>query len=173
MKIDIAPISLSDEKKIALVAQRMKETLIEVLGEDEGATMYDTSWLINRVKQHLDGSYKAQVFVAENKEGHICGHTIVRIESEQETGEKFGLFSTIYVDPDFRERNVASRLIDVGEEWIMKNGLSVFSTYTSDANHKLISLYTKRGYRITHNDEKKKMVVLFKKKKKVKPTLVY
>lgn len=119
--------------------------------------MYTDAWLQNRVREHLDPTrYDGQVFVAES-EGDILGHTIVRVEREED-GEYFGLFSTFYVAPEARGQGVAKELVHTGEAWMRERSLRVARTYTAANNLKLISLMEGYGYRIELR--KNDMVVL-------------
>src|SRR5207253_11012083 len=97
----------SDAAEIRLVAERMRLTLIEVLGEERGGGMYTPDWLIDRLKFHLDPAQcTGAVLLAETEQGQIIAHTIVRIEPDP-TGN-IGLFSTFYVSPEFRKQRIAS-----------------------------------------------------------------
>ena len=112
--------------------------------------MCSMPWLLDRVRFHLDPSRSTgAVFVAEDAEGAICGHTIVRVEPDHDR-PKGGLFSTIYVEPAHRAAGVATRLIGRGEAWMKGHGLTHAATCTSDANVKLIALFEKHGYAIVH-----------------------
>ena len=143
----VRPIDAASSDEIELVATRMRLTLIEVLGEARGATMYTLDWLRDRVRFHLDPSRSAgAVFVADIDRA-IVGHTIVRVDAD-DAGAPIGLFSTTSVDPGARGRGVASALLDEGERWMRARSLSVFYTYTSTTNVKLIRLFEKRGYAI-------------------------
>ncbi len=142
----IRPIDPQSDAEIALVAARMRETLIEVLGEERGIALYPLDWLNARVRFHLDpGASTAAVFVSVTVDGDISGHTIVRIEQD-ESGRAFGLFSTTFVDPRFRRTGVASALLAHGEDWMRGQFLRESATYTATGNSKLIQHYTKAGY---------------------------
>ncbi len=123
----------------------MRETLGEVLGEERGEAMYSLAWLEDRVRFHLEPSRTAAVFVVETEE-QVVGHTIVREESED--GELYGLFSTIFVLPDHRRREVARALVTHGEDWMRDKGLVRAATNTSSTNEKLIRLFEGQGYTI-------------------------
>lgn len=132
-----------------MVARRMRDTLVEVLGRDRGASMYSLDWLVGRVRWHLDpDQVVGEVFVAEDLGGRIVGHTMVRVD-EDEAGRALGLFSTIYVVPDARHRRVATRLVERGEGWMLALGLGEARTYTDVDNAKLQALYMERGYALT------------------------
>src|SRR5262245_7442689 len=112
----------------------MRLTLIEVEGEVAGGAMYSMDWLRERVRWHLDPACcTGQVFLVELAGGVIVGHTIVRVE-HAETGRRFGLFSTTYVDPAERRRGVADALLQRGEQWFAEQGLSEACTWTSATN---------------------------------------
>ena len=136
-----------DADAIALVALRMRRTLMEVVGEEEGAAMYSMEWLVDRVHFHLDPQRStAVVYVMEDPSG-ILGHTIVRVDATEE-GEPVGLISTTYVDPPSRRLGIADALLEAGEQWIQAQGLGAAMTHTSAKNEKLIRLYQKHGYAI-------------------------
>ena len=127
------------------MAARMRETLTEVLGKARGEAMYSLAWLDERVRFHLDPSRTAEVFLVET-EGQVVGHTIVREESRD--GEPYGLFSTMFVLPEHRRRQVARALVVHGEEWMRGHGLLRAATNTSSSNEKLIRLFEGQGYAI-------------------------
>ena len=149
-----------DDAEIALVADRMRLTLIEVLGE-AGREMYSTEWLRERVRWHLDREQcSAEVFVAERND-IILGHTIVRLEPSESGGFR-GLFSTIYVTPEQRRCGVADALITQGEAWLTERGMTTLGTDTSATNHRLIALFGKHGYEIVLRVAETNMVHLSK-----------
>ncbi len=132
--------------EVALVATRMRDTLIEVLGDETGRAMYTMDWLVARVLWHLDASRcTGQVFLAERADGRVAGHTIVRIELD-ERGQRFGLFATTYVAPASRKAGLAIALLAHGEAWMRAHGLTEAATFTDTFNTKLQKLYIGRGY---------------------------
>lgn len=142
------------DAEIELVATRMRATLEEVLGREEGAALYTMDWLRDRVRFHLDPSRStAAVFLAEHPSGGgggaVVGHTIVRIERDDDDDDRpFGLFSTTYVEPGSRRAGVAHHLLRRGEAWMRERGLRRAVTDTSATNTKLIRLYEAHGYTI-------------------------
>lgn len=158
----IRPLDPSAREEVALVAERMRLTLVEVLGDEEGGSMYTAEWLEDRVLEHLDPArLHGQVFVAVEPDGRLAGHTIVRIEHD-EGGGAFGLFSTTYVAPESRRAGVADALIERGEEWMREQHVTASQTWTADSNGPLLSLFRKHGYALTMRVPEKKMVVLSK-----------
>ena len=142
----IREIDPSSDEEIGLVAERMRLTLVEVLGEEEGGKMYTMEWLIDRVKFHLDpAKCTGAVYVAEALDGHIAGHTIVRLEPDEEEGF-IGLFSTTYVEPESRRLGVAAELLQAGEAWMVEHGMKRAVTYTDRENEPLKKLYLAHGY---------------------------
>ena len=153
----IRPIDPSSDSEILLVAGRMRETLVEVLGAARGGEMYEPEWLEARVRWHLDASAcTGAVFVAEDDDA-LVGHTIVRLErasygESEEPGEDeplLGLFSTIYVVPSARRAGVANALIERGEAWMHTQGMTRAATLTDAHNTKLHELFFARGYSLT------------------------
>lgn len=142
--LTIRPLDPTAEREVEEVAARMRLTLIEVLGEERGRSLYAMDWLRARVRWHLDPeSCDGQVFLAEHGQGKVIGHTIVRVE---DAGGPVGLFSTTWVAPDHRGRGVATALVERGEAWMAARDLTTFVTYTAADNGKLIGLFTGRGY---------------------------
>lgn len=145
--MEIRTLDPEASREITLVATRMRQTLVEVLGEERGSAMYTMEWLEDRVRFHLDASRsEGAVFLAEADE-EIVGHTITRVERD-DGDAPFGLFSTTYVVPSHRGRGVASALLRRGEAWMRERRLAYAATDTSDTNVKLVALYGKHGYAI-------------------------
>lgn len=154
--IEISPLDPANKDHVELVAQRMHETLIEVLGEERGRDLYSMEWLRNRVLWHLDPAQcTGQVILAKDRhldedgqgEDHVFGHTIVRAEEDAE-GNRYGLFSTTFVIPLLRRVGLASRLLDAGEKWMREQGLERAVTDTSKTNAKVIQLFEDRDYEV-------------------------
>ena len=144
--LHIRGVTLEDAEDIEWIALHMRQTLIEVLGEERGRQMYTLEWLTNRVRSHLDAEQLiGNVFLAEVDRTRV-GHSIVRVEG---TDPPIGLFSTTYVLPVARKSNVATRLIERGEQWMIGQDLKEAVTYTDGNNSKLQSLYLKHGYEMT------------------------
>lgn len=142
----IRPINPKRSDEIALVATRMRATLVEVVHPEKGQTMYTMAWLQDRVRWHLDPTQcDGEVFVAEGQDGEIIGHTIVRV-GRHEDGQRFGLFSTFYVAPDARHQGLGGALLDRGEAWMRQRALPEAATFTADTNAPLIALCEGRGY---------------------------
>jgi GNAT superfamily N-acetyltransferase len=145
--VSIREIDPASESEIELVARRMCLTLIEVVGEERGSTMYSFEWLVARVRWHLDTDRVAKVFVATDASGAIVAHAIAR-EERDDAGVAFGYFSTLYVDPTVRRSGVAVRLMDQVEHWFAGRGLRMWIYNTAAHHERLIGMFEKRGYRI-------------------------
>ena len=117
---------------------------MEVLGDEEGESLYSMEWLEHRVRFHLDPNQcLGQIFLVESPEGERVGYTIVRREEPT-----LGLFSTTYVEQQWRRRGVAQALLRQGEAWMRQLGLERVATYTADDNLKLHQLYLAQGYQL-------------------------
>ncbi len=133
-------------EEIEFVAKGMRQTLIEVLGEERGASMYSMAFLLQRVRYHVDSEeVVAAVYLATDRSGALKGHTMVRIDDDG-SGTELGLFATTYVMPAARNHGIASRLLDRGEQWMRDQQMSIAATYTDKENRKLQALYIGRGY---------------------------
>lgn len=162
MGYTIRPINPKSTEEIRLVAQRMGETLIEVLGDEQGSKMYSPQWLKERVLYHLDAlQVTAAVYIAITIDGKIVGHTIVRVDKDI-NGSSIGLFATTFVAKEARSQGIATALVLRGEEWVIHQKVQRAVTYTDQANTKLIRLFQKQGYQLTHYYPEKKMISLEK-----------
>lgn len=135
----IRRLQLSDTSEVAVVVQRMEDTLVEVLGEDRGRNLTTRGWREERVLWHLRKP-SADGFIAV-VDGEIAGHILVRVE------DGIGRFGTIQVAPAFRRRGVASALVAAGEAWMAERGCSQSTTWTADDNRRLHVFFGQRGYR--------------------------
>lgn len=152
----IRPLDPASTHEIRLVAERMRATLVEVLGERRGTAMYTLSWLEERVREHLDPSrLTGAVWLALDEADRIVGHTIVRLDHDDQ-GDEIGLFSTIYVVPEARRNRVAQALIARGEAWMRSNGIRRAFTYTAADNTRLHRLFERLGYEVV--DQRGEMV---------------
>jgi GNAT superfamily N-acetyltransferase len=143
----IRKINPDSAGEIALVAQRMRDTLIEVEGSERGAALYSLEWLEERVRWHLNpAETTAQVLVATTPAGEIIGHSIFRIEASD--SYPYGLISTTYVLPAWRKSGLATQFLECAHAWFRKNRISISCTWTSASNAPLIALYRKFGYEI-------------------------
>jgi len=146
--VQIRELERGAEEEIELVAQRMRATLVHVLGAERGTALYTLDWLRERVRFHLDPARStARVFLAELTPGRIAGHTIVRRE-ERGDQAPFGLFSTIYVEPGSRREGVGTALLRHGEAWFRAQGLQRAATNTAEHNRPLIEQFARQGYAI-------------------------
>ena len=157
--ISIRPIDADNDQEIELVADRMRATLVEVIGE-KGYNMYTPEWLQNRVRWHLGGNQcLGRILLAIDSTGAIIGHIIARVE-DASTSASVGLISTIYVCPPSRRRGVAKALLDASEAWLMEQRVASLATDTSETNRPLIELFRQRGYDVTFHSIEKQMVRL-------------
>ena len=149
--------------ELDLVAERMRLTLIEVLGDEVGGDMYSLDWLRDRVRWHLDPeTCVGEAFVAEAPGGELLGHTIVRVDEAEGDAPPDGLFATTYVTPEARRQGVADALLERGERWLLERGMTTLATATSESNHGLIRLFEGHGYAITLRVPERGMVRLSK-----------
>lgn len=142
----VRPIDARSERERQWVAERMRDTLIEVLGAERGASMFSRQWLLDRVEQHLDGRLDGAVFVVCAEGDAIVGHSIVRRERDERHG-LHGYISTSYVAPTHRRRGLARALVRADEQWFRERSLERFVTHTHPDNGGLRALFRSLGYR--------------------------
>ncbi|OYZ13502.1 MAG: hypothetical protein B7Y39_17470 [Bdellovibrio sp. 28-41-41] len=158
-KISIREIDPNSIEEISLVANRMRQTLVEVLGEEKGTALYSMEWLLERVRWHLDSEQtSAKIFLIEEY-SKIVGHAIARIEKDGCTSA-YGYFSTIFVEPKSRNKGVANSLVLHVETWLKQMKIPKIVYNTAENHLKLIRLFERNGFKITAKD--KEMVQLTK-----------
>lgn len=162
MRFTIRELSSDSETEILLVGQRMRKTLIDVLGEEKGCALYTVEALIDRVRWHLDTAKRnGRVYLSQDELGNITGQTLARVETD-ETGTEFGRFSMVYVEPEFRRRGIAAQLISTVEHWFQDLGMPKIIYNTGETNQRVIDLFCRRGYRVTYWNREGEMVQLTK-----------
>ncbi len=144
----IRDLDQSSTEEVELVAKRMQLTLIEVLGDEKGKSMYSMEWLVQRVLFHLSAQTTGKVLVCEDSKHEICGHAIGRLERD-ENGDFYGFFSTIFVDSNSRRSGVATALMNALETWFRTFAVRKIVYNTAESNAKLIRLFESEGYAIT------------------------
>ncbi|MCU0657172.1 MAG: GNAT family N-acetyltransferase [Polyangiaceae bacterium] len=137
-----------DPAEIEIVARNMRQTLIDVMGEERGAGFYSLEWLIERVRWHLAPERTAKVLVVEGAGGRIVGHAIVRVEVD-EGGERYGYFSTIFVEEAWRRKGLGKRLLTSVERWVQGHQLRRVIYNTAASNKRLLPLFLRHGYRVS------------------------
>lgn len=145
--LKIREIDRDSEIEIALVASRLRQTLVEVLGEEKGTGLYSMEWLLDRIRFHLDPQETKKIFLVDDDAGHIRAQAIARVEREGQSS--YGYFSTIFVEPNFRNQGLATRLILHVESWFRRLNMPKIIYNTADNHTKLIRLFERHGYRIT------------------------
>lgn len=128
---------------ILQVASRMRSTLVEVLGEERGQSMYSLDWLRDRVLFHIESG---RVLIATSG-SELLGHCMLRVEGE------LGLYATSYVRPKSRRSGVAQALVSAGEVWFRSQGVRLLATDTALGNTKLIQLFKGHGFVVVHSTE--------------------
>ena len=104
----------------------------------------------DRVQYHVDMKENASILLAEQK-GKIIGQSIVRIEEDQ--GERFALFSTIYISKEYRKLGIAKKLIEKVLDWCRDKGIKKVLYNTAVGNTPIVSLFSKLGFREIHQSE--------------------
>lgn len=147
--LEITSLVSPGSPHIPTIAERMADTLLEVLGE-RGADMYTPAWLEGRVRWHIE---HGQVLLALEGDT-LLGYTQLRME------EEVGLYATTWVHPLARRRGTASALLDAGEDWLSAQGAGVLATNTDQDNTPLIRLFQARGFQTVLRVPDKRMVRL-------------
>ncbi len=146
----LRPLNAGEAAEVELLASRMRDTLVEVLGEARGSGMVDHDWLVERVRFHA----RVGLVVVAERDGAIVGHAMAREE------DGVGHFSTIYVEPASRRAGVAGALVRRVDAWFAERGLPSARYSTDQDNAPLLALFAKHGYAAAETDAASHMVKL-------------
>jgi GNAT superfamily N-acetyltransferase len=148
----IREINPNSEEEISLVAARMRQTLVEVLGEEKGTSLYSMEWLLGRVRWHLNSNLAtAKIFLIEDDNCEIVGHAIARIDTDSDE-RRFGYFSTVFIVPAYRKKGLARSLLLHVEAWLRSMKMQKIAYNTAENHSQLINLFEKNGFAITHRE---------------------
>jgi GNAT superfamily N-acetyltransferase len=151
-QVALREIDRASQAEVTLVVQRMRQTLIDVMGESKAVALYSLDALADRLRWHLDPEVtNAKVYLSEDRTGHITGQAIARVEID-ETGAHFGYFSTLFVEQESRRQGIATSLLSQVEKWFIELGMPKIVYNTAADNSRLIPLFQRHGYRITHSE---------------------
>jgi GNAT superfamily N-acetyltransferase len=139
------------EAEIRWVASHMKQTLVEVLGQEKGSSLYTDDWLINRVRWHLDPNLTTAKVLIVEQGPTLVAHAIARTESDSDSSV-YGYFSTIFVLPEARHQGIASSLILEVEAWFKTLKMKKIVYHTAEDHSKVIRLFERHGFTVTHRE---------------------
>ena len=144
---DLDPNSKGD---IDVVATRMGLTLVDVLGKERGQSLYSYEELKQRLQDHIDMGDRAKILLAGLK-GEILGHAIARVEKDEHQKD-YLFFSTIYIQPEVRQKGFASQLVLAIEQWGSSLQLPTIIYNTAHNNQPTIRLFESFGFKKTLED---------------------
>ena|GEM_PF-3533002 len=149
----IRPLDAGVADEVDLVAARMGETLVEVLGSGRARAVHTEAEIRERLLWHMEPApgRRALALVSVDSHGRLSGHTLLRVEREHE--RDIGLVATTYVVPRNRRQGVAGHLLVAGEAWLTSQGAVELVTYTDAHNTPLQELYLTHGYAATRLDD--------------------
>lgn len=143
----IRRLSPTAAEEIEWVARKMRQTLAEVVDNQDGASLYSIQWLRNRVNEHLAPSFGAVFVAQDDATGLLQGHVIAREDVEEDLGE-VGLMSTIFVEPEVRREGLGRKLVETALAWMKERGATLAVTKTAASNSGLIKLLESLGFSI-------------------------
>lgn len=150
MNLRLRALDPARADEIALVAERMRATLVEVLGPDRGATLYTLEWLEDRVRAHLDPRQLDGLVLLAEDEREVVGHLLARLEPSAHPGvERTGLIATVFVAPAARRNGCAHALFEAGEAWLRARGAATLAYDTAAEHGAMHALLQARGYALS------------------------
>lgn len=150
MSLRLRALDPARADEIALVAERMRATLVEVLGPERGANLYGRDWLEDRVRAHLDSRrLDGLVLLAEDERG-VIGHLLARLEpGATPAAPPIGLIATVYVVPHARRNGCAHALFEAGEAWLCARDATILAYDTAGEHVAMHALLQARGYALS------------------------
>jgi ribosomal protein S18 acetylase RimI-like enzyme len=83
----------------------------------------------------------------QNEEVVGFGHANIRLIPEYLEGDKIGFVTHLYVQPSYRKRGVASKLLHILEEQLKKNGINIIELEILVQNIGAIQFWESEGYK--------------------------
>ena len=158
MELRIRRLAPSEDAAIALVARRMRATLVELLGASAGQSLYSPAWLEKRARSHLTALDPTRAVLVAELDDAIVGHVMTRLEREE--NRYYGLVATVYVCKALRRKGIASALWAAAEQELRAHGAAAMATNTATDNDALRAMLERRGYAVALRDVDRNMVHL-------------
>jgi GNAT superfamily N-acetyltransferase len=88
-------------------------------------------------------------FIKTNEKSDFIGFAFGNISSGLESGSDYLWVNELYVEKEYRRKNVATEIFSFIEKWAKQNGIKYIATMTSKENNEAIKFYGKVGYELT------------------------
>lgn len=101
---------------------------------------FSVPWSRNMLAEELDNACSA-FLAAVDETGRVVGYAGLLVVLDE------GYITNIAVHPDHRRRGIATKLLDVFENFAVANKLAFLTLEVRESNYGAIALYGFRGYR--------------------------
>ena len=156
MEYTIRDINSTDHKEIDLVVRRAMETVLETIPEFAGnpdlALRIWPNFTFDQMEAMFIEGYNhpnhRTLLVIEHQSNQIAGHAICSVKLDDD-GVKYGFCYSRFIHPHYRNRGMASALLEEQEKWWKDQGVHYILAQTHETNFKLKQLFEKHGFKST------------------------
>jgi len=149
LNVLIREINPQSSSEISLITSWMRQTLVELLGYKDGTTLYSLDWLNKQVLWHADPKqHSTKIFLVEGNNGQILAHALAQVKKDENLNS-YGCFSLVFVEPESRNKGLASLLLSHAESWLKKLKMSKITCDTPCNHYKMIQIFQSHGYHIS------------------------
>lgn len=153
MEFRIRPIDLENPAELDAVARNTlrshDETIPETRGREDIPNM--TFETMRSMLEQAFARLDRHCLVALDGVGNVIGHRILELKTDT-NGTCYGSGFNIFIEPDSRNRGIASRLMEESDGWFRARGAEYVETGTHRDNVKMQALYAKQGYLFERHD---------------------
>tara|TARA_X000000950_G_C13771636_1_gene601274 strand:+ start:185 stop:721 length:537 start_codon:yes stop_codon:yes gene_type:complete len=153
MEYLIRDIDPKKHKEIDLTVNRAMQTVLETIpefkGAPENALKVWPNFTFDKMKEMFIKDYSnpdhRTLFLVDTSKDFIIGHAICSIKRDEELN-KYGYCFSRYIDPEYRKRGLATKLLKEQEKWYVEKSAKYILAETHENNSKLKGLFEKQGY---------------------------
>ena len=104
---------------------------------------------INTIIENTLKNDKALFFIKINENKEYVGFVFGNIGSGLESGAEYLWINELYVEKEYRRKNIATEIFNFVEKWAKENGIKYIATMTSKMNKGAIKFYKNIGYKLS------------------------
>jgi ribosomal protein S18 acetylase RimI-like enzyme len=151
----IEQVTASDTERLAVITGMCMMTVLETIpefgGDENVARQSLPNFTFQQLQEMLERSAASQahrILAAVTADGRVVGYSIVSLKVD-DAGLPYGYLFSRGVRHEHRRQGIASRLLEVAEEWFAGNGVDYLRAETHTGNVALRSLLEQHGFAVT------------------------
>jgi ribosomal protein S18 acetylase RimI-like enzyme len=151
----IEQVNASEIERLAVITRMCMMTVMETIpefgGDENVARQSLSNFTFQQLQAMLERSAASQthrILAAVTADGNVVGYSIVSLKVDG-AGVRYGYLFSRGVTHEHRRRGIASRLLEVAEEWFADNRVEYLRAETHTGNVALRCLLEQHGFAVT------------------------